>query len=105
METRFARLKNGVVHSVIVADQRFIDSGAVGAGWIPAQAKTFAGVGSTFDAGRNAFIAKQQFPSWALDEQTCQWKPPKTAPPSQAMLIWSEPDREWIDAKTKVIVK
>lgn len=101
-ESCFAQLTNGVVQRVIVADKSFIDSGVVGAGWVTAQAKTFAGVGSTFDAGRNAFIAERTFPSWLLDEQTCQWKAPKAAPESQKMMIWSEADLDWINVKEVV---
>ena len=35
--------------------------------------KNYAGIGYTYDPDRDAFIAPQPYPSWTLDEQTCQW--------------------------------
>jgi len=42
--------------------------------------KNYAGIGYTYDAGRDAFIPQQPYPSWLLDEATCQWKPPVPMP-------------------------
>lgn len=38
--------------------------------------KNYAGIGSTYDPVRDAFIPKQPFPDWVLDEETCRWRPP-----------------------------
>ena len=38
--------------------------------------KNYAGIGSTYDSVRDAFIPKQPFPDWVLDEETCRWRPP-----------------------------
>jgi len=35
--------------------------------------KNFAGVGYTYDAARDAFIAPQPTPDAVLNEETCQW--------------------------------
>lgn len=35
--------------------------------------KNYAGVGFTYDAGRDAFIPPQPTPDAVLDETTCQW--------------------------------
>lgn len=38
--------------------------------------KNYAGIGSTYDPVRNAFIPQQPHPDWVLDEETCKWRPP-----------------------------
>ena len=35
--------------------------------------KNFANIGYTYDQTKDAFIAPQPFPSWVLNESTCQW--------------------------------
>lgn len=42
--------------------------------------KTAAIVGSTYDEDRDAFIHKQPFPSWILNETTCYWEAPVAYP-------------------------
>jgi hypothetical protein len=93
----FAKVENGTVTQVIVADQDFIDTGAVGepSTWVQTSyntqggthrnggtplRKNYAGIGYVYDAGRDAFYAPQPFPSWILDENTCYWQPPVAQP-------------------------
>jgi len=38
--------------------------------------KNFAGIGHTYDAGRDAFIAPQPGPEWTFNEATCRWVKP-----------------------------
>jgi hypothetical protein len=38
--------------------------------------KNYAGIGSTYDSVRDAFIPNQPFPDWVLDEETCRWRKP-----------------------------
>ena len=38
--------------------------------------KNYAGKGFTYDEDRDAFIPISMYPSWTLDEDTCQWKAP-----------------------------
>jgi hypothetical protein len=35
--------------------------------------KNYAGIGYSYDAGRDAFIPPKPDESWTLDEETCQW--------------------------------
>lgn len=42
--------------------------------------KNYAGIGMTYDAGRDAFIAIKPHPSWVLVEETCHWQPPVPVP-------------------------
>ena len=57
--------------------------------------KNYAGGGSTYDPIRDAFIAPQPFPSWLLDEDTCQWTPP-TPVPTDGAYVWDEPTKGWV---------
>jgi hypothetical protein len=58
--------------------------------------KNYAGIGYTYDAARNAFIPPQPYPSWVLDEQTCQWRAPVPMPEDGAPYVWDEDSLSWI---------
>ena len=58
--------------------------------------KNYAGIGYSYDAGRDAFIAPQPFPSWILNEQTCQWEAPVPMPTDGKMYSWDEANLNWI---------
>jgi hypothetical protein len=57
--------------------------------------KNYAGIGYTFDAGRNAFIAPKPYPSWVLDEDTCRWEAPVAYPNDGAAYTWNEDEQDW----------
>ena len=57
--------------------------------------KNYAGIGYTYDAARNAFIAPKPFNSWILDEETCQWEAPVAYPEDDGIYTWNEEDLEW----------
>lgn len=63
--------------------------------------KNYAGIGYTYDAGRDAFIAPQPWASWTLNETTCQWEPPVAYPtvdPENPKIYgWFEPNQQWIE--------
>lgn len=103
--------ENGVVLRVIVADRDFIESGGVGdpINWIQTSyntsggvhllgntplRKNYAGVGFTYDAGRDAFIPPKPYPSWVLDEDTCLWLPPVPRPEG-GNYRWDEEIQNW----------
>ena len=85
--SHFAQVENGIVTQVIVAEQDVIDSGMFGDGWIQTSyntyggqhpegrplRKNYAGVGFTYDAQRDAFIAPQPDETYVLDEDSCLW--------------------------------
>ena len=117
----YAHVTNGIVDQVIVAEQDFIDSGAVGPAseWIQtsyntrggvhyqadsntpsadqskALRKNYAGVGYTYDAARDAFIAPKPFASWLLDEASCLWNAPVAMPTDGKPYIWDEATTSW----------
>lgn len=59
--------------------------------------KNYAGIGYTYDAGRDAFIALQPHASWVLDEATCQWNAPVVYPQDGKIYRWDEPTVSWME--------
>lgn len=57
--------------------------------------KNYAGIGYTYDQTRDAFIAPNTFPSWTLDDVTCQWTPPVPYPQDGKYYIWNEKVGYW----------
>jgi hypothetical protein len=60
--------------------------------------KNYAGIGYLYDPIRDAFVAPHPYPSWVLDEQTCQWQPPVEYPADGSLYIWNEETTSWIEA-------
>lgn len=52
--------------------------------------KNYAAIGFTYDESRDAFIPPQPYPSWILDETTCQWKAPVDHPSDGKVYKWEE---------------
>jgi hypothetical protein len=109
--SHFAKVEKGFVTQVIVADQDVIDSGAFGTGWIQTSyntrggqhtqggtplRKNYAGIGYTYDSGRDAFIPPKSYASWALNESTCLWDSPTPMPNDGKVYRWDEPTLAWI---------
>jgi hypothetical protein len=100
------------VIQVIVAEQDFIDSGAVGdpASWIQTSyntragvhvlggtplRKNYAGIGYTYNRSLDAFVPPQPFASWTLDTATATWSAPVPYPTDGAAYYWSEDTQSW----------
>ena len=118
--SHFAEIDNdNIVQRVIVAEQDFIDSGAVGDAnnWVQtsyntrggvhyapnsnepdggvALRKNYAGIGDTYDESRDAFILPKPYPSWILDEDTCWWEAPVPYPDDGKRHKWNEDEQSW----------
>jgi hypothetical protein len=52
--------------------------------------KNYAGIGYTYDSGRNAFIPPKPYPSWTLVEDTCRWTSPVEEPDDNKVYDWNE---------------
>ena len=99
--SHFAKINsNNIVTEVIVSEKDFINSGLVGDEFLWVQTsyngnfrKNFAKIGDTWDLTRNAFIPPKPYPSWTLNETTCQWEAPSAAPANH--YIWNETDQAW----------
>ena len=59
--------------------------------------KNYAGIGYTYDATRDAFIPPQPFPSWTLNEDTCQYDSPVPYPTDDKMYNWDEATTNWVE--------
>ena len=110
----FAKVVDGIVTEVLVIEQDVIDTGAFGdpALWVQTSynthggqhpegrplRKNYAGVGYTYDAKRDAFIAPQPFSSWTLNEDTCLWVSPVPMPDDGKQYIWDEETQAYCQA-------
>jgi len=110
----FAQVIDGIVTQIIVADQEFIDSGAVGnpAEWVQTSYNTYggahkeggtplrgnyAGIGFTYDAVNDVFVAPTPYPSWVLSQTTWLWEAPVPMPVDGKVYGWDEPSLSWIE--------
>jgi hypothetical protein len=60
--------------------------------------KNYAGIGYTYDAGRDAFIPPKPFASWALNENTCLWDAPTPYPNDDKEYRWDEVTTSWVES-------
>jgi hypothetical protein len=58
--------------------------------------KNHAGIGYTYDEGRDAFIPSKPYNSWILNESTCNWNAPIVYPNDGQLYIWNEETLNWI---------
>lgn len=110
--SHYAKIENGIVTQVIVAEEDFIQTGALGdpAAWVQTSyntrggqhsqggtplRKNYAGIGYTYDTERNAFIPPQPYPSWTLNEDTCLWDCPVAMPTEGGPYVWNESTQAW----------
>jgi hypothetical protein len=124
----FAKVQDGVVTQVIVAEPDFFDTFVDSAPgqWIQtsyntrggihyqpntntpsedqtkALRKNYAGIGFTYDATRDAFIPPQPFASWTLNEDSCLWEAPVAYPNDGNMYRWDEDTTTWIEVTDNV---
>ena len=113
--SHFAKVENGIVTQVIVAEQEVIDSGIFGHGWVQTSynthggvhangntplRKNYAGVGYTYDEDRDAFIPPSPYPSWTLNDDTCLWDCPVAYPDDGEIYSWNEADQTWDAVET-----
>lgn len=108
----YAKVVNGVVTQVIVAEANFFDSfidtspgkwiqtsynthaGIHSQGGTPLR-KNFAGIGFSYDKTRDAFIPPKPYSSWLLNDDTCQWEPPVAYPEGEGLYSWNEETQSW----------
>jgi hypothetical protein len=112
--SHFAKVVDGVVTQVIVAEpeffQTFVDSspgewvqtsyntrGGVHANGGTPLRKNYAGIGFTYDRIKDAFIPPKPFASWLLNEDTCLWDAPVAMPTDGKKYYWDEATTNWIE--------
>jgi len=57
--------------------------------------KRYAGIGYSYDADADVFIAPQSYPSWVLDNNY-EWQAP-TEKPTEGFWIWDESNLNWLE--------
>jgi hypothetical protein len=108
----FAKVVDGKVTQVIVAEPEFFDTfvDSSPGEWIQTSynthagehpdgvplRKNFAGIGYTYDKQRDSFIPPKGYNSWVLNEQTCLWEPPIPYPDSNNDHRWDEETTQWV---------
>lgn len=109
----FAKVNNGIVEQVIVAEPEFFDTfvDSTPGEWIQTSyntrggqhpegrplRKNYAGIGYTYDRDRDAFIPPQPYASWVLNEDTCLWDSPVPMPDDGKFYSWDEDTTSWIE--------
>lgn len=86
----------GEIRSQVCKRTSYNTHGGVHSGGGTPFRKNYAGIGYTYNAGRDAFIPPQPFPSWTMDEDTCLWNPPTPYPDDGGQYIWDENTLSWI---------
>ena len=108
----FAKVNNGIVEKVIVAEAEFFDTfvddspgeyiqtsyntygGEHRDGGTPLR-KNYAQVGGNYDYVNDAFYNKQPYPSWTLNNTTYIWECPVAYPDDGKHYVWNETDQQW----------
>jgi len=92
---------NNKVTEVIVAEQDFINSGAVGDSFLWIQTsynnnfrKQYGGINFTYDKVNDVFIVPQLYPSWTLDA-SFDWQAPTPMPDDGKNYRWNEDTTTW----------
>jgi len=114
----FAKVVDGKVSQVIVAEKEFFDTfvdsspgewiqtsynthgGIHKNGGTPLR-KNYAGIGFTYDRTKDAFIPPQPFASWVLDDSTCLWNAPVAMPTDGKIYNWDEATTAWVEVPAK----
>ena len=123
--SHFAKVNQGIVTEVLVAEQEFIDSyvDTTPGEWIQTSYNTFggvhydrstnpptpsgdqskalrknyAGIGMIYDKDKDAFYQPQPYASWILNATTCLWEPPVAYPDDGKYYEWNESSKSWVE--------
>lgn len=57
--------------------------------------KNYAGIGFYYNEDLDAFIPPKTYPSWILDEESCQWNAPISMPNDGNFYKWNEDNTSW----------
>jgi hypothetical protein len=111
--SHFAKVCDGKVVQVIVAEQEFFNTfvDSTPGEWIQTSYNThgnqhpegrplrgnYAGIGFTYDRENDVFYAPQPFPSWTLNNTTWLWESPVPYPDDGKIYSWDEATTSWIE--------
>lgn len=119
----FARVVNGKVDQVIVAEPEFFDTFVDtspgtwlqtsyntrgGVHYVPdsdtpsedqskALRGNYAGIGYIYDQVNDVFYAPKPYPSWTISAPTWEWQPPVPYPSTGGPYTWDEATQSWVE--------
>jgi len=123
----FAKVVNGLVTQVIVAEPEFFNTfvDTSPGQWIQtsyntrggihydpqtnqpssdqtkALRKNYAGIGYSYDSTNDCFVPPKPYPSWNLNQTTCLWEPPTPMPSDGKQYRWDEATTSWQEVQTQ----
>jgi hypothetical protein len=106
----FAKVEDGLVTQVIVADSQQWCEANLGGTWVQTSynthgnqhpegrplRKNYAGIGYHWDG--TGFYAPQPFPSWIKDAETYLWDAPVPRP-TEGFWKWDEDSLSWVEVE------
>lgn len=111
--SHFAKVCDGKVTQVIVAEKEFFDTfvDSSPGTWIQTSYNThgnqhpegrplrgnYAGIGYIYDSVNDVFYAPQPYPSWILNNNTWLWESPIPYPTDGKRYIWDETITNWVE--------
>jgi len=118
--SHFAKVTDGKVTQVIVADKEFFDTyvDSTPGEWIQTSYNTrggvhyapnsntpdggialrgnYAGIGYTYDRANDVFYPPQPYPSWTISAPNWTWTPPVAYPTDGQKYTWDESIKNWV---------
>jgi hypothetical protein len=111
--SHFAKVNNGIVQQVIVAEQEFFETfvDSSPGTWLQTSYNTYgnqhpegrplrgnyAGIGYTYDQVNDVFYAPKPYASWTLNQTTWLWEAPTPYPTDDKMYKWNESTTSWVE--------
>lgn len=118
--SHFAKVTDGIVTSVIVAELEFFDTfvDSSPGDWIQTSYNTrgnihygqdgtpdggialrgnYAGIGYIYDQENDVFYPPAPYPSWILNNTTWLWEAPVAYPTDDKLYAWSEDTQNWVE--------
>jgi len=115
--SHFAKVTDGKVTQVIVAEKEFFDTyvDSTPGEWIQTSYNThanqhpegrplrgnYAGIGYTYDRTNDVFYAPQPFASWIINNTTWTWEAPVAMPTDGKQYSWDEATTSWVEVAAK----
>jgi len=120
----FAKVVDGKVSTVIVAEEEFFETfvDSSPGQWIQTSYNTrggvhykpdsnepsddqskalrgnYAGIGMIYDVDNDVFYAPQPYPSWTLNNTTWLWESPVAYPTDGKFYNWDESVQNWVES-------
>ena len=109
--SHFAKVVNGIVKQVIVADQEFIDTLKDATSWIQTSyntagnqhltggvplRKNYAVIGGVYDPITDSFYGVSPYKSWVLNTTSYLWEAPISMPTDGQVYRWQEEEQRWV---------